>query len=115
MAATLSRSTTSGRLRLVELQVDVREEEGMLGERLGDHGLGDVVQILERLGGRDHELHREAARARQRRKLEGEHLRAGDLSPFLLQVELDLMRAALALIPRLEQPRRFPGSRSARP
>jgi hypothetical protein len=44
------------------------------------------VQVLERLGGGDDELHRQARGARQRRELEGHHLGAGDAVPAWLQV-----------------------------
>ena len=54
---------------------------------------------LERLGGADDELNRQADRARQRRRLEGDDADAGDLAQFLLHHRLQRVRRSLALVP----------------
>ena len=90
-------------LRLVHLQVGVDEVELAAGLGLGQHRAGDLVEVGERFGGGDHHLDRQALRARQRRELERGHVAAGDAAPLVLQYLLQFVRAAIALVPRLEQ------------
>ena len=60
-------------------------------QRLLQELLRDVVEALERIGGGDDELHRQADAAGQRRRLERRDPHAGDLVQFLLQHRLQLV------------------------
>ena len=53
--------------------------------------LRDLVELLEGLRGVDDELHRQAVAAGQRRRLEGDDLRAGDAADLLLDDRLELV------------------------
>jgi len=91
-----------GRLRQVDLEVAVQEDEHAALEGRLQELLRHVVEARERLGRADHELHGQAEAAGQRRRLEGDDLGAGDLSKLLLQHRLQLVGGARALVPRLE-------------
>ncbi len=67
-------------LRIVELEIAVEKDEHAALQRVLQELLGDVVEALERLGGADDELHRQADAARQRRRLERDDAHAGDLA-----------------------------------
>ena len=73
-----------------------------LCQRLLQKLLRDVVQALERLGGDDDELHRQAEAARQRRRLERGDPHAGDLAELLLDHRLQRIGGLRALVPGLE-------------
>ena len=60
-------------LRFVDLEVGVDEEEHPARPRLRQHRLRDLVEVLVGLGRLDDDLHRQPARARQRRELERGH------------------------------------------
>ena len=86
-------------LRIVDLQVAVEEDEHAAVQRLLQELLRHVVQSRERIGGGDHELHRQADAARQRRRLKRRDPHAGDLIQFLLQHRLQFGGGARALDP----------------
>ena len=78
-------------LRIVDFQVAIEEDEHAALQRLLQKLLRDVVQPLERLGGDDDELNRQADAAGQRRRLKRGDAHAGDLAQFLLQHRLQLV------------------------
>ena len=90
-------------MRLVDLEIGIDEEEHPARPCLVEHRLRNLVQPFEGLRGLDHQLHRQAAGARQGWKLERGDIRSGDAPPFFLQLGLQFGRAALALVPWLEQ------------
>ena len=92
-----------GGLRLVQLEIGVDVKEHAAGLRFLQDRLGDLVQVRVRLGGLDDELHGQALRSGQRRKLKCSDARAGDAVPLLLQLLLQLRGAFRALVPWLEQ------------
>ena len=69
-------------------------------QRLLQELLRDVVQALERVGGDDDELDRQAEAAGQRRRLERGDAHAGDLAQLLLQHGLQLVGGLRCAGPR---------------
>src|SRR5215472_11501567 len=84
-----------------EIAVD-DDEEAALARPLLDllHRLEDAIEAERRA---DHHLDRQAAgRARQRWQVEGEDAHAGDRGDLALHELAELLRTALAFVPRLQ-------------
>ena len=103
MSATMSRSISRVACGLSSFMSESMKKNIAAGLGAPQQVLRHLVEVLQRLGGGDHELHRQALRPGQRRELERRHLRAGDVIPALLQHLLQLIRGARALAPGLEQ------------
>ena len=86
-------------MRIVDLEIAVEEDEHAARQRLLQELLRHGVEALERLGGDEDELDRQAETARQRRRLERGDAHAGDLADFLLNDRLQRIGGLRALIP----------------
>ena len=86
-------------LRIVDFQIAIEEDEIAALLRLLQKVLRNLVKPLERLGGADHELNRQADASRQRRRLKGDHAHAGNLCQLLLHDRLQLVADLLARRP----------------
>ena len=93
-------------LRLVDLEIGVEEDEIPGLERLSEEFAGDDVELLGRIGGGDHELDRQAVRARQRRRLERDDLGSRYRAHLVLDHALQRRRARLSLLPEFQHPDR---------
>ena len=89
-------------LRLINLEIGVEEHELSRRQSFRQEFAGDAVHLLERVGALEDELNRQARRAGERRRLEGDEAHARNGAQLLLEHMLQVLRADLALIRGLE-------------
>ena len=89
------------RLRLVVLQVGVREHEYTALERFGDELVGEFEEFSGFCGGRNDKLDGEVASAGKRRRRDGNDLKPRNRTGLRKQLGGDLFGGARTLVPRL--------------